>query len=389
MNNFGFVRVAAISPVVHVGNVEANVQEIIKALNKTTADVVVFPELSLTGYTCGDLFGQTKLLDAAVVGLVKVMHVIKNKLVVVGMPIRANNTLYNCAVALYNSKVLGVVPKQHIPNYGEFYEKRWFHGANGNEPKSISLFGQDVPFGVDLLFCPCDAKSAVIGIELCEDLWTIIPPSSYQAIAGANILCNLSASNEVVGKGEYRSSLVEQQSGRCIAAYIYACASPTESTSDIVMAGDCIIAENGSVLKRTKMLNTTSIIEVDIDVEKLQNERRKTTSFADFEANSYRYINFGYFDSHDELNRHIDAHPFVPADNAQLNERCETIFNIQKLALQKRWNQIGCQPMYLGLSGGLDSTWAFLVAKTASVNVNLLPCPVSAPLTKLWKMLIN
>ncbi|MCK9458244.1 MAG: NAD(+) synthase [Proteobacteria bacterium] len=385
--NFGLVRVAAVSPKVKVGNVAANVAEIKQAIfyfTKTDpAEIIVFPELSITGYTCGDLFGQTKLLDAAEAGLWEIANSVeKNQLVVVGLPFRVGNALYNCAAVLSNGQILGIVPKQHIPNYKEFYESRWFKAA-----KNISTlipfprycegrqYMPNTRFGTDLLF---RAGEVVVGVEICEDGWMPIPPSSHQAIAGANILLNLSASNEVVGKGDYRAhQVVQAQSGRCIAAYIYACASPTESTSDIVMAGDCIIAENGSILERVRLEPHASII-TDVDVEKLQNERRQTISFATLEPDqTYRFIDFNLRDSSDSrpLKRHVDAHPFVPADNAQLNDRCETIFKIQVLGLQKRWDQMCGHPMYLGLSGGLDSTLALLVAKAAGVDVRAITMP--------------
>ena len=377
--NHGFVRVVAASPKVKVGNVAANVAEIRQAIlyfTKTDpAEIIVFPELSITGYTCGDLFGQTKLLDAAKAGLIEIAkEVEENQLVVVGLPFRHGNALYNCAAVISRGKVLGIVPKQHIPNYKEFYESRWFKPAkNVSTTVPFPKHYEDTPFGTDLLFC---AGDVVVGVEICEDGWMPIPPSSHQAIAGANILVNLSASNEVVGKGDYRAhQVVQAQSGRCIAAYIYACASPTESTSDIVMAGDCIIAENGSILER-KRLEQTAFIITDIDVEKLQNERRQTISFANLEPeHSYRFIDFSLKHTNDSLKRHIDPHPFVPADNAQLNERCETIFKIQVLGLQKRWDQMCGHPMYLGLSGGLDSTLALLVAKAAKVDVRAITMP--------------
>ena len=249
MNQFGFVRVTAASHATCIANPLANASETCLSLDQfADSDVVVFGELSLAGYTCGDLFAQQQLLDQVIAALGKVVEHTRarNQLVIVGLPIRVRGCLYNAAAAICDGCVLGIVPKQYMPNYQEFYEARWFAAAEGCEPTTVDL-GElgEVPFGIDLLF---ECGDLVVGIEICEDLWMPVPPSSLQAAAGANLLVNLSASNEIIGKAGYRELLVRSQSGRCLAAYAYASAGPTESTTDLVFGGHCLIAENGSLL---------------------------------------------------------------------------------------------------------------------------------------------
>jgi len=373
MSRFGFVRVSAACLRTVVANPAANAAEIVRVLGQATdSDVVVFPELCITGYTCADLFGQTRLLEAAVEQTWRVAADTDNcrQLIVVGVPVAAENSLYNCAAVLFEGRILGIVPKQFIPNYKEFYESRWFRGADDAVPKEIDFGGRRVPFGIDLLF---RAGELVVGIEVCEDLWVPLPPSSFQAVAGANVLLNLSASNETIGKNRYRTDLVVGQSGRCMAAYAYSSAGPTESTTDLVFGGHCLIAENGAVLAESPRVGDGNhvrrdsyLVTADVDVEKLQNDRRVTTSFDDCTRHlprSYRTIEFSLRPELSGLRRYVSGTPFIPKQDAELHRRCAEIFGVQCSALAKRVEQLPPDaPLMIGVSGGLDSTLALLVA---------------------------
>lgn len=369
MNKFDFLRISTYSPEVSVADVATNASRIAECVNyDKDSDICLFPELSLTGYTCGDLFGQQKIHDDVekyIFNLCSVFNT-SNKIVVIGAPIQFENSLYNCAVVYNQRKILGIIPKQFLPNYKEFYEARWFKAANGTEAKFV--YG-DIPFGIDLLFSNKD-KKVTIGIEICEDLWVPIPPSSYQSIAGANVLLNLSASNETVAKSSYRKSLVTNQSGRCIAAYAYCSAGPTESTTDLVFGGHSIIAENGSVIAESaKFIRESQSISADIDIQKLNTERQRTNSFGDSSKllpREYVSINFHMSNDNNDLIREITPAPFVPQSNAELSERCNEIFSIQVCALAKRLEQLPRESFInIGISGGLDSTLALLVATKA------------------------
>jgi NAD+ synthase (glutamine-hydrolysing) len=373
MNPFGFVRITAASTRTAVANPEANANEVLRVLARVPdSDVVLFPELGVTGYTCGDLFGQTVLLEAGVRAAARIVAATRGRaqLVVVGLPVAAGNSLYNCALAAFDGRVLGIVPKQFLPNYKEFYERRWFSAAVGREPPEIDFAGREVPFGIDLVF-RADG-GVVVGIEICEDLWMPIPPSSVQALAGANILLNLSASNETIGKCRYRTELVVGQSGRCIAAYAYAGAGPTESTTDLVFGGHCLIAENGRLLKESPRVGDGGPIRrdsygitADVDVEKLQVDRRMTTSFDDClkYLRPCRVVGFELSREMAGLEREVAGTPFVPAEGPELHRRCAEIFGIQCAGLAKRIEQLPPgTPLNLGISGGLDSTLALLVA---------------------------
>lgn len=385
MGPFGLFRLAAATPEVNVAAPGKNVESIVRLLEKTQyCDCVVFPELCITGYTCADLFATSALLDRALEQLHRLVKETKrfDPLIVVGMPLAVGNSLFNVAVVMQHGNVLGVVPKSFLPNYREFYEKRWFQPARQANVREVSLAGCEVPFGTDLLF---HAGDAVVGIEICEDLWTPIPPSSYQAIAGANILLNLSASNETVGKNRWRRDLVVAQSGRCIAAYAYASAGPGESTTDVVFGGHNIIAENGNILAEHQMVGSGQthleselerselLIIADIDLERLKHDRIVQNSFADNQSDnqlSYRRIEFST--SHlpesetsqsNWLMRTVDAFPFVPSESTDRVVRCAEIFAIQVAGLAKRIQQLPeSLPLVIGVSGGLDSTLALLVA---------------------------
>lgn len=377
-NEFGFVRVSSCSPKVHVGNPMKNAEEIIGVINELNdSDIIVFPELCISGYTCGDLFRQRRLHQEIENAIYRIcMSVRTYQLVFVGAPIVVNNEMFNCAIAINNGRVIGVVPKTNIPNYAEFYESRWFRSANGDEPKSINYNFYTIPFGTDLFF---QHEDLTVFAEICEDLWMPIPPSSHAAINGANVIVNLSASNETVGKNEYRRDLVKNQSGRCVAGYIYSSAGPNESTADVVFGGHCLIAENGKLLKESEYVGdpVKSIplngwnITVDLDVQLLQSERTLLSSFGESRKNynrTYRQIDVRLIAKRDTpttLFRVVDGTPFVPKDPNALAKRCAEVFGIQYMGLHKRLEQIKFGKVYIGVSGGLDSTLALLVAVKA------------------------
>ena len=380
MNRHGFLRITCASPRVSVADPSANAAEIIRLIALATdSDLLVFPELCVTGYTCADLFGQSVLLEGARRAVRQIARATTGRpqLVVVGCPVAVGNGLYNCAVALSDGAILGIVPKQHLPNYKEYYENRWFQPANGTEPTEIELEDVRAPFGTDLLFeartaGTSTAASVLIGIEICEDLWVPIPPSSHQALAGATVILNLSASNETIGKSRYRTDLVVGQSGRAIAGYAMAGAGPSESTTDVVFGGHCLIAENGRLLAESPRVGDgqpvrrdSYLITQDIDVAKLLFDRRVMTSFDGTAASSkrFRLIEFSLSETMEGLKRDVPGTPFVPAEGPELHRRCAEIFGIQCAGLAKR---IECLPpgsrFYIGISGGLDSTLAALVA---------------------------
>lgn len=373
MNRFGFVRVTCASIKTVVADPRANAREILRVLGEVTdSDIVVFPELCVTGYTCADLFGQETLLSAAREAVLDIVETTRHRpqLVAVGLPVAVDNSLFNGALLAAHGEILGIVPKQFLPNYKEFYESRWFSAATGREPKSIPFGDHEVPFGIDLLFAGGDG--VVIGVEICEDLWMPIPPSSAQAIAGATILLNLSASNETVGKAQYRRELVVGQSGRTIAAYAYAGSGPSESTTDLVFGGHCLIAENGRLLAQSRRVGDGGPVDLgshtitqDVDVRKLAADRRWTTSFDDKAGTlpEFRRIHFHFTDKTPGLKRAVPGTPFVPAEGAELHDRCAEVFGIQCAGLAGRIAQLPSgTPLNIGISGGLDSTLALLVA---------------------------
>ena len=382
MHPLGFLRVTAASTPVCVANPSANRRSIQSAIAAfPDSDVIVFGELCLSGYTCGELFTQDSLLNACKSELIALSRTVQTKqLVVVGMPFSVEGKLFNVAAVLCGGQIIGLVPKQHLPTYQEFYESRWFQSGAGQPIAQVMLsLGGDsvVPFGTDLLFT---CGGATVGIEICEDLWVPIPPSACQAIAGANVLLNLSASNETVGKAHYRKRLVTTQSGKCIAAYVYASAGPTESTTDLVFGGHCLIAENGSLLTESKRIGTgmpltaasqldgvVSFTTSDIDLDRLDHDRRvfgtmHQSSNPEFHK-PFRRIAFELETRIIPLARFVDAHPFVPKATTELDERCAEIFEIQCAALAKRVSRLSKDlPLVIGVSGGLDSTLALIVA---------------------------
>jgi NAD+ synthase (glutamine-hydrolysing) len=370
----GFLLVAAASPLLRVADCAYNAERIVGLMARAEQDrvaVLVFPELSLTGYTCADLFQQLTLQHAALEALAVVTQqgsVHFSGLAIVGLPLAVDDQLFNCAAVLHRGRVLGIVPKSFIPNYKEFYEGRWFAAAATARSREIRLHGAMVPFGTDLLFAASNIDGLIVGVEICEDLWVPIPPSSFQALRGATVLANLSASNEVIGKAAYRRQLVANQSGRCLAAYLYAASGVTESTTDVVFGGHCLIAENAAILTETRRLQHEEwLLETDIDLDRLRAERMRTNSFGDAQlylglGREFRRIPFTLEGIPPErLLRAIDAHPFVPQGQTQLRERCEEIFQTQVAGLAKRLEHIGRPPVAIGISGGLDSTLALLV----------------------------
>ena len=367
--NYGFVKAAAAVPEVRVGDCDFNsrqMQDLLFRAAKEQAEIVVFPELAVTGYTCADLFRQRLLLDKAEEALAELVAATAKLplLCAVGLPVRAENALYNCAVVFQKGKILGAVPKTFLPNYAEFYEKRWFRSGAQLSADRIWLAGQEVPFGTDLLFACGDA---VVGVEICEDLWVPVPPSSLQALAGANIILNLSASPEAAGKHAYLKSLICQQSARCCAGYVYASAGFGESSTDLVFAGNGFIAENGVLLREAARFQTRSqLIYSEIDVQRLQAERLLRDTFSDDAGpEDVRVIAFVLGAGRPaSLSRKINPLPFVPAEEA-MAVRCEEILSMQAHGLARRLAHTGAQTAVIGVSGGLDSTLALLVTARA------------------------
>ncbi len=367
--NYGFFRVAAASLKLKVANPSYNKEEIKKAIDKAVSEdvrLLVTPELSITGYTCADLF-FTKALQEAADEALKDLAVYtqgKNIAVVVGLPVAFYNSLYNCAVVLMNGGILGIVPKTHMANYNEFYEKRWFASGKQFEIcQGINLYGFETKIGNQIFDL---GGGAVLGIEICEDLWVPNPPSSKLVQHGANIIVNLSASDEYVSKAEYRRDLIANQSARCICGYVYAGASVYESTTDLVFSGATLISENGSILAAGERFIRDNVVTIaDIDIEKLNSLRLNNMSF----ENSSDGIGFSKHSIDNKNNdlkyRFVDSHPFVPADDEKRKERCREIFSIQAAGLAKRIEHVGSSGAVIGISGGLDSTLALLVAVEA------------------------
>ncbi|WP_071145113.1 NAD(+) synthase [Bacteroides ihuae] len=368
MVNHGFVKVAAAVPHVKVADCKENMQQIEKIIIESEEkgiQMIAFPELCITGYTCGDLFAQQLLLEEAEMTLMQLLNNTRQLgiISILGMPVSVHSMLLNAAVVIQKGQILGVVPKTYLPNYKEYYEQRWFTSAASVTETSVRLCGKVVPLGTNLLFEACDTT---FGIEICEDMWATIPPSSALALQGAEIIFNLSASNECIGKHAYRCALISQQSARCIAGYVYSACGYGESTTDIVFAGNGLIYENGSLLASSRRFSfDEQTIISEIDVERLRSERRMNTTFA---ANR---INFNIKESiriqaelvntkKIELTRSFAAHPFVPQGEA-LRERCEEIFSIQVTGLAQRIMHTASKTVVIGISGGLDSTLALLV----------------------------
>ena len=357
MKRNGFIKVAAATPIVRIGDCRANAEQIAAQMREAVergVSVVVFPELSLTGYTCGDLFLQSRIFEACNEALATLLATPLPVVSIVGMPIYYKNNLYNCAVVIANGKIEGVVPKSYIPNYSEFSESRWFTEGRDIRNTYLNICGQHVRFGVDLLF---NVHGTRFGVELCEDLWVPAPPSSDMALAGATLIFNLSATPEIMGKHAYLRSLIKQQSARALCGYVYASAGVGESSTDLVFTGNGIIAENGKIVAaRERFVRDARLTVADIDVEHIFNERRRHTSFINL-YDRFDVINIDLEQAESELEREINPAPFIPEN---INEGCQEIFNIQTAGLAQRLSHTGCCKAVIGISGGLDSTLALL-----------------------------
>lgn len=377
---FGFVKVAAAVPSVKVADCKFNAQQtenLIAVADGKGVQILVFPELNLTGYSCADLFGQLLLLEQAEFALMQVMNNTRQLdiISIVGMPVSVNATLLNCAVVFQKGKILGIVPKTYLPNYKEFYEKRWFAPSTVfPEEMTIRLCGQLAPCGRNLVF---DTPDTSFGVEICEDVWATIPPSSELALKGAEIIFNLSADTENISKHQYLRSLLAQQSARCLAGYVFASCGFGESTTDVVFAGNALVYENGSLLAASDRFSfEEQLVATEIDVERLRAERQVNTTFAGSMRN-YKELPVHRISTelvtgrNLTLTRPVEAHPFVPAGGAVLDERCEEIFSIQVAGLAKRLVHTGCKTVVLGISGGLDSTLALLVCVKAFDKLGL------------------
>ena len=366
----GFIKVAAATPKIKVADPAYNTEEILKIIDETEkngASILVFSELTISGYTCGDLFLQQPLLTECKNQLLRIVKATENKsmLVVVGCPIVIKQKLYNCAVVISDGSILGIVPKTHLPNYSEFYELRHFTSGEGLEEDL--WFGEEfgyVNVAVNQLFKCKEIPELVVACEICEDLWVPLPPSTYHAMAGATVICNPSASVETTTKESYRRSLVSNQSARLLAAYIYADAGEGESTQDVVYSGHHLICENGSVLAEAKRF-TNEIIYADIDVQKLAAERRKMTSFPGDQTDDYFEQEFSLEVKENKITRTFPKAPFVPDNQDERDKRCDEILSLQSMGLKKRLEHTNCKHAVVGISGGLDSTLAVLVTARA------------------------
>ena len=370
----GFVKVCCATPKIKVADVDHNVNEIIKLMydaSENGAKVIVFPELCITGYTCQDLFLQGKLLDKALEGLDRIIDATNgiDALVFVGTPLEVDGKLYNTAAAIFAGHILAFIPKKNLPNYAEYYEARHFY-PGFSDPVCIGYKGQDVVIGQNVIFTTPAVKGLQIACEICEDLWVAGTPSTRHAMNGANLIVNLSAGNEIIGKAEYRRMLVKATSARLVCGYVYCDAGDGESTQDLVFPGHNLIAENGTLLSESKCFKANTIY-ADIDVERLRTERRRITTFnvndpsQVIDNNNYAKITFDIEQKETRLDRQFYRFPFVPADDKERNERCEHILSIQSEGLKKRLLHTGAKKAVIGLSGGLDSTLALLVMAKA------------------------
>lgn len=396
---FDYIRVAAAVPKVKVGDVKANVQEILKQTDEALAagaQIIVFPELSVTGYTCADLFFQKALQTSAVQALDQLAQrtLGENFILIIGAPVPVTGQLYNCAVILAGGKVAGISVKTFLSNYQEFYEKRWFSAASNLAIDTVCAWdigfaseqNYTIPIGADLIFRM--ACGTTFGIEICEDLWAPLPPSTFHALGGAQLLFNLSASNETIQKREYRRELVRSQSARLLGAYVFVSAGAGESTTDVIFSGDTILCENGRVLSDTKeIIAPAHVLTADIDIGKLNSDRMRQKTFGDAcalygVAAKCRIVHLMQRADSDGALSPVDPHPFVPANTADRTYRCRSIFEMQVAGLQRRLETVGARPV-IGVSGGLDSTLALLVTfeavkrmgkESTEVHAITMPC---------------
>jgi NAD+ synthase (glutamine-hydrolysing) len=382
----GFARLAVAVPRIRVADPAFNASETVAMLNEAAAQgaaLVAFPELGLSAYTCDDLFHQRALLDGCVAALGTIVEATANvgAVAIVGLPLRVDHRLFNCAAVVANGGVLGIVPKTYLPNYGEFYEARQFQSGDTALARSVILLGAEVPFGADLIFEAANLPFLKIACEICEDVWVPIPPSSYAALAGATVLVNLSASNITIGKSDYRHRLVSVQSSRCLAAYLYSSAGLGESTTDLGWDGQALIYESGDLLAESaRFVNGSHFISADVDLERVSRERMRQNSFGDSvekhreRLREFRRVAFelrlpATFPL--ALQRIVERFPYVPADVQRRDERCMEVYNIQVQALLQRLAATGIKKLVIGISGGLDSTHALLVCAAAMDRLGL------------------
>ena len=382
----GFIKVAASTPEIRVADVDHNKKLICEGVDqawKEGVQLLVYPELCLTGYTCGDLFWQEELLEKARQGLNEiVMHSLgKKMLIFVGLPWEMNGKLYNVAAAVSDGELLGLVPKRYLPAYSEFYEERNFTPGK-EEITRVMVDGKEIPFGSRILFSCPEVRGLSVAAELCEDLWTPEPPSIGHAMAGATVIVNLSASDETTGKSIYRRNLISGQSARLLCGYIYASAGEGESTTDLVFGGHNVISENGVILAESRLFENSTIV-TELDIQRLRADRRKQTTFSVKGKETYEEVLFHLEEKETGLTRFVDPAPFVPSDEHQMEQRCEEIFHIQAMGLKKRLKHTGCRNVTVGISGGLDSTLALLVTAKAfdllgidrsSITAVTMPC---------------
>lgn len=374
---YGFIRTAAASPKLKVADITYNVQQILQKIHDACTQkcqIVVFPELCITGYTCGDLFYQDIIIKKSREAVQKIAQETKgfDMFIVLGLPVLVQSKLFNCAVALFRGEILGMVPKTHLPNTNEFYEKRWFCSANDNVYDVVYWEDKAIPFGTDLLFCATNFRECIIGLEICEDLWAVAPPSGDMAINGATIICNGSASNEYIEKVNFRKSLVAMQSARCLCGYVYASCGPGESSTDLVYSGHSMIAEAGAIVKESARFRSEGSITVaDVDVQKIVCQRLKNSTF--FTSNSpknRRRVEFSFTEITNPkiLERPLSRFPFIPVTHKE-NAYYE-IMELQAIALAKRVEHLGKCKLVIGVSGGLDSSLALLVCVKAFERLN-------------------
>lgn len=380
MRNQLILAVAAV-PDLKVADVEYNTNQIVRLIKENSAcGLIVFPELSVTGYTCADLFGSGLLLEKAQDGMIRIAEATQEYsglTVIIGVPIRFENNLYNCAAVISGGNVCAIIPKQYIPSYSEFYEGRWFSSGKGLTERSVRIHGKDIPFGTDIL-AEDPESGAVLGIEICEDLWVPDKPSTHMCLAGANIIANLSASDELIGKEEYRRRLVEHQSGSCCCAYVYASAGVDESSTDLVFSGHTLIGQCGTVLQEDIFPLCPSVSTGAIDLVRIMYDRRHQNTFGNADENMYRRVNVNIrafrngeasisemADILKELPVVLSRNPFVPSDDRERRDRCRKIMRIQANGLATRIRATGIYNLLIGISGGLDSTLALLVCAEA------------------------
>lgn len=376
MNEYGYVRCAAASLKMEVANPRWNEQEMEHVIAEAVSNgvaILVLPECAMTGYTCADLFFQKTLLEETEHQIAKLKKFLEGKeiIVAVGAPIQIENKLYNMGIVLQNGHILGMVPKTYLPNYNEFYEQRWFASSTDLKETEIEFLGEIVPVGKDLLF---GNQNTYFALEICEDLWSVTPPSDTYALNGATILLNLSASNETIGKKEYRENLIKMHSAKQISAYVYASSGPLESTTDILFSGATLIYENGSKLAEGKRFQFDNTLTIgDVDVEKLLHDRMKNTSFHTDQLEPVRKIHCSISATNQPIRRTYAKYPFVPSNPNKRNERANEILTIQSCALARRLKHTGSKKCILGVSGGLDSTLAYLVILRAFDILKIAP----------------